>query len=85
MRKVMFPVTENFHSNRKSYKRNNRGKPATLTHGVIDECTDAVFDSDKSVSSDVVKICNAVELRYQGLTHICQSCVLRTCTSDWMG
>lgn len=49
----MFPVTENFHSNGKSYKRNNRGKRATLTHGVIDECTDTVFDSDKSMSSDV--------------------------------
>lgn len=54
----MFPVTENFHSNRKSYKRNNTGKLTTLTDGVTDECVNAVSDSEEFIPSDVVRICS---------------------------
>lgn len=54
----MFPVTEKFHSNRKSYKRHNTGKLTTWTYGVIDECANAAFDSDEFISSDVVRIYN---------------------------
>ena len=79
----MFPVTENFHSNRKSYKRNNTGKLTTLTDGVIDECTDAVFDSDEFTSSDVVRICNFRTNVAEINTYL--PILGAICTWDWMG
>ena len=81
----MFPVTENFHSNRKSYKRNNTGKPTTLTDGVIDECADAVFDSDEFISSDVVRICNFRTTVAEMDTYLPILDADDICTWDWMG
>lgn len=58
MRKIMFPVADNFHSNRKSYKRNNTGKLSTWPAGVRDEGASAGLDTNEFISSGVVRICN---------------------------
>lgn len=81
----MFPVAVNFHSNRKSYKRNNPGKLSTWTAGVRDECANAGLDNNEFISSGVVRICNFRTNVAEINTYLPNLDVDDISTWDWIG